>query len=102
MDLAGLLNPLVGQSEYHIKYSEAFVQKLQSIKLEETDILVSFDVISLFTKVPLDDTIQLLSGHFNRLLISSNMFLQPRASSTTVLSTIRRTWSQWYCLWLPS
>jgi hypothetical protein len=30
------------------------------------DILVSFDVVLLFTKVPLDDTIQLLSAKFNK------------------------------------
>jgi hypothetical protein len=42
------------------------VQKLQSIKLQETDILVSFDVVSLFTEVPIDDIIQLLSAKFNK------------------------------------
>jgi hypothetical protein len=31
-----------------------------------TSQLVSFDVVSLFTKVPLDDTIQLLSAKFNK------------------------------------
>jgi hypothetical protein len=64
--LTGLLRPSVGQSNCHIRNSEAFVQKLQSIKLQETDILVSFDVVSLFTKVSLNDTIQLLSAKFNK------------------------------------
>jgi hypothetical protein len=70
--LAGLIRLLVGQSNCHIRNSEAFVQKLQSIKLQETDILVSFDVVLLFTKVPLEDTIQLLSAKFNRQVISSD------------------------------
>jgi hypothetical protein len=64
--LTGLLGPLVGQSDYHIKNSEAFVKKLQAIKLQETDILVSFDVVSLFTEVPLEDTIQLLTAKVSK------------------------------------
>jgi hypothetical protein len=62
--LRGLLSSLVGQSDHHIKNLEAFIQKLQGIQLNEADIVVSFDVVSLFTKVPLDDTLQLLSGRF--------------------------------------
>jgi hypothetical protein len=64
--LTDQLRPLVGQSDCHIRNSEAFVQKLQSIKLQEMDILVSFNVVSLFTEVPLEETIQLLSVKFNK------------------------------------
>jgi hypothetical protein len=32
------------------------VQRKQSFTLQGTDILVSFDVVSVFTKVPLDNT----------------------------------------------
>jgi hypothetical protein len=63
--LAGLVSQFVGHSDYHIRNSEAFVQKLQSFSLKETDILVNFDV-SLFTKVPLDDTLPLLSRQFHK------------------------------------
>jgi hypothetical protein len=38
-----------------------FIQKLHTIKLQEADILVSFNVVSLFIKVPLEDNLQLLS-----------------------------------------
>jgi hypothetical protein len=64
--LVGLLIPLVRQSDHHIRNSEAFVQKLHDIRVNKADILVNFDVVSLFTKVPLDDTLQLLSGRFQR------------------------------------
>jgi hypothetical protein len=64
--LASLLSQLVGHSDHRIRNSETFVQKLQSVCLKETDILVSFDVVSLFTKVPLDDTLQLLSRQFHK------------------------------------
>jgi hypothetical protein len=48
------------------KTQEAFVQNLQSIKLQEVDILVSCGVVSLFTKVPLEDTLQVLSQHLHK------------------------------------
>jgi hypothetical protein len=54
--LAGQLKPLTGNSILHIKNSEAFVQKLQNMQLQETDLMVSFDITSLFTKVPTEDT----------------------------------------------
>jgi hypothetical protein len=37
--------------------------------VQETDILVSFDVVSLFTKFPLDDIIQLLSAKFYKQIV---------------------------------
>jgi hypothetical protein len=64
--LTGLFRLLVGQSDCHIRNSETFMQKLQSIKLQEMDILMSFDMVLQFTKVPLEDTIQLLSEKFDK------------------------------------
>jgi hypothetical protein len=62
--LEGLISPLVGQSDHHIRNSEAFIQKLHDIQLTKADTLVSFDVVSLSTKVSLDYTLQLLSGRY--------------------------------------
>jgi len=54
--LAVLLRLFGGQFEYHLKNSELFVQRKQSITLQGTDILVSFDVVSVFTKIPSENT----------------------------------------------
>jgi hypothetical protein len=53
------LNPLslLKLSPSNIKNSEAFIQKLNTIHLQESDILVSFYMVSLFTMVPLEDTV---------------------------------------------
>jgi hypothetical protein len=64
-----LLNPLVGHSPSHIKNSEDFIHKLNTISLKESDILVIFDVVSLITKVPLEDTLLLLKQHFHDQII---------------------------------
>ena len=53
--LAEILKPVVGKSEHHVVYSKEFVTKMEHIRLSENDILVSFDVVSLFTNVPVED-----------------------------------------------
>ena len=53
-ELASIFSNLTGLSEHHEKNSEEFVKSVTAIKIEETEILVSFDVISLFTKIPVD------------------------------------------------
>jgi hypothetical protein len=61
---------LVGHSPSHIKNSEDFMHKLNTISLKESDILVRFDVVSLFTRVQIEDTLLLLQQHFHDQTIS--------------------------------
>jgi hypothetical protein len=68
--LTGLLNPLVGHSPSHIKNSDDFIHKLNTISIKESDLLVSFDMVSLFTRVPLEGTLLLLQQHFHDQTIS--------------------------------
>ena len=57
--LAGILKPLT-RSEYSVESSKDFVDMLKNKSLPPGFSLVSFDVVSLFTKVPLDFTIDLI------------------------------------------
>jgi hypothetical protein len=66
----GILSPFVGHSSFHIRNSGTFIQKLSAVYLQETDILVSFEILSLFTKVSLEDTPWLLIQHFHDWTIS--------------------------------
>jgi hypothetical protein len=68
--LAGLLTQLTGDSPHHIKNSTHFIQILNSIQIQPTDMMVSFDVVSLFTNVPIEDSIQLLSKHFEHSILA--------------------------------
>ena len=57
--LAGLSKPLT-RSEFSVDSSKEFVDTLRTQTLPPGFCLVSFDVVSLFTKVPLDFTIELI------------------------------------------
>jgi hypothetical protein len=49
-----ILSPLAGKSESFVKNSGHFVQLFKSVNLQSSDTLVSSDVVSLFTNVPVD------------------------------------------------
>ena len=57
--LASLLKP-VGKSQYTISNTSEFIEKIKHKVIPPGYSLVSFDVISLFTNVPLDKTIEII------------------------------------------
>ena len=57
--LSKLLAPL-GKSIYTVESSKQFVDKIKDIKVPDGYEMISFDVKSLFTNVPLDVTIEIL------------------------------------------
>ena len=62
--LADILSPLVGGTQYQIKYSGDFVEKVMSLKVhmvQDEELLVSFDVSALFT-VPINEALELIKG----------------------------------------
>ncbi|XP_077486813.1 uncharacterized protein LOC144098165 [Amblyomma americanum] len=52
--LLQVLCPLVGQSPSHVRNSFAFVEKNRSTSIDEDEVMVSFDINSMFTSVPID------------------------------------------------
>ena len=48
-------------NQYTVTNTLDFVNEVQSLEINRGDILVSYDVTSLFTNVPLDETIQILA-----------------------------------------
>ncbi|XP_018574499.1 uncharacterized protein LOC108913431 [Anoplophora glabripennis] len=54
------IRDLVGRTEYHVKNAGDFIDRIRGIELQPGDILVSFHVTSLFTKVPVDEALEKL------------------------------------------
>ena len=80
--LASLLSPLLGRiSGSHLVNSEDFIKKVKSVKLDNK-IMLSFDVDSLFTNVPIDTTIAFLRRYL------SNNSLELPFSVNTLISLI--------------
>ena len=65
--LASILWKLTKLSEHHVKNSKEFVKSVTTIKIEETKILVLFDVISLFSKIPVDLAIKVAQEKLHKL-----------------------------------
>ena len=58
--LTKVIGPVLGQSEHTVPNSSAFVNQLKDIAMSDSDIMVSFDVISLFTKVPVAEAVDVV------------------------------------------
>ena len=53
-ELARILMPLTGNSKLTVRNSKFFVDRIRNLETLPQDQLVSFDVTSLFTQVPVD------------------------------------------------
>ena len=56
--LANILSPLTGNSDFTVTNSAHFVSTIGSEKIRDQKIIVSFDVESLFTNVPIKGAVQ--------------------------------------------
>jgi hypothetical protein len=57
-----ILTPLTGNTNSFVKNSEDFIKTIQDINLQKEDCLVSFDVVSLFTNVPVEEVLQIIKN----------------------------------------
>ena len=61
-DLARILTPLSGQTKYTIMNSTKFVEWLREDCTGPEDLMVSYDVTSLFTQVPIDEALKVVKA----------------------------------------
>ena len=71
--LADILKPLINKSPHSVKNVNAFLLKLEDIRVEPDEIMISFDVVSLFTSIPLD-----AAQHITQNLLSNNTSWQTK------------------------
>ena len=58
--LNGVLGPLVGQTSFYVKNSKSFAEFITTQALTKEEIMVSFDVVSLFTWIPTGLAVQVV------------------------------------------
>ena len=58
--LAKLLFPHSINRESYVKNSYEFVQTIKQLKIQPNDILVSLDIVSLFTNIPVEETLDII------------------------------------------
>ena len=93
--LAEILKPLVGKSEHHVVNYKEYISKIEQTKLDEDEILVSFDVVSLFTNVPVDEVCTIAK---ERLLLDNTLHLRITLSRENIYVLLKlclsTTWFQ--------
>jgi hypothetical protein len=55
-----ILSPLAGNTSSFMKNSEKFIKSIQDINFQNGDYLTRFDVVSLFSNVPVEEVLQVI------------------------------------------
>ena len=58
--IASIISPLAGKTGSFVKNSGHFLEMIKTEYIKEDEIMVSFDVVSLFTNVPIQESIQII------------------------------------------
>ena len=59
-ELSRILKPLVGKSSHHVKSNMDFIQTTEGIQIKPEECMMSFDVVELFTSVPIEPAISII------------------------------------------
>ena len=63
--LAEILAPLAGKTEHHIKNSQHLAETVKTLRVENDEVLHSYDVSALFTSVPVDQALRVISDRLH-------------------------------------
>ena len=58
--------PLTDKTASHVKNSRHFAQVMTELRIEEDKVLVSFDLSSLFTNIPVTEAIQVICNRLQQ------------------------------------
>ena len=94
--LVPILTPLTGKGSSFVKNSIHFKSIIKSVEVTDSDSLVSFDVESLFTSVPIEDACIILKS---RLDEDDSLVDRTALSAQDIVSLTRLCVSNAYFLW---
>ena len=56
-----ILNTFSGTTDLSVKDSSAFVERISQTTILKNDVIISFDVVSLYPRVPTDEALKVIS-----------------------------------------
>ncbi|XP_071943229.1 uncharacterized protein [Antedon mediterranea] len=83
--LTKILGPLVGNTEHHVTYSGELASELKEIIVKPSETFVSFDVVSLFTKTPVEEALKVVE---NRLTTDPTLLDRTKLDVTDIMELL--------------
>ncbi len=80
--LAKIISLLVGQTSSYVKNSAHFSEIINHRQIQQEEMMISFDVVSLFTKVPVPETLQIIK---EKLTTDSSLSDRTNLSLPTIM-----------------
>ena len=65
-ELARILKPLVGTSSHHVQNTRDFIDQIKEVRLKDGESIISYDVTSLFTSVPIKPTLDIIQQRLTK------------------------------------
>ncbi len=58
--LATILKPLMGQATTHVRNAAMSCDEIKRLTIDDAEVMVSYDVVSLYTKVPIQHALEII------------------------------------------
>ena len=65
-ELARILKPLVGTSIHHVQNTRDFIKQIKDVRLKDGENIISYDVTSLFTSVPIKPALDIIQQRLTK------------------------------------
>lgn len=87
---------------YHLRMSTKLVHVLEFLQVRSEDMVVSFNIVSLFARVLIRDTLNLLGQHFEESILTHSVMSEPFYNSASMDNSRSRQMEWlWYHCFLP-
>ena len=94
--LADILSPLQNHNSYSVDNSTDFVKKISHTNIDDDEIMISFDVVSLFTAIPVDRACEHIR---NKLTKDKTLEAGTKLSIDDIITLLRFTLSDSYFIY---